>query len=93
MIDEVFLVLALLSNVLMIALAIVAGRSRDLMMAAVLVAGVSLIASFLFVLMRAPDVAMAEASVGSALTAIILIYAIRKTDRFESSTREGGDKE
>jgi uncharacterized MnhB-related membrane protein len=32
---------------------------------------------------------MAEASIGSALTAIILVFAIKKTDRFE----EGGEKE
>ena len=48
-----------------------------------------LIASFLFVLLRAPDVAMAEASIGSALTAIILVLAIRKTSRFEEG---GGEK-
>ena len=70
--EMVFIALATLMFILMIALAIMAVRSKDLIKAAVLLAGVSLIASFVFVLLRAPDVAMAEASIGSALTAIIL---------------------
>jgi uncharacterized MnhB-related membrane protein len=85
--ELVFIGLASLMFILMIALAIMAVRSKDLIKAAILLAGVSLIASFVFVLLRAPDVAMAEASIGSALTAIILVFAIRKTDRYE----EGGE--
>ena len=85
--ELVFIALATLMFILMIALAIMAVRSKDLIKAAILLAGVSLIASFVFVLLRAPDVAMAEASIGSALTAIILVFAIKKTDRFE----EGGE--
>ena len=86
--EMVFIALASLMFILMIALAIMAIRSKDLIKAAILLAGVSLIASFVFVLLRAPDVAMAEASIGSALTAIILVFAIKKTDRFE----EGGEE-
>jgi uncharacterized MnhB-related membrane protein len=86
--EMVFIALASLMFILMIALAIMAIRSKDLIKAAILLAGVSLIASFVFVLLRAPDVAMAEASIGSALTAIILVFAIKKTNRFE----EGGEE-
>jgi uncharacterized MnhB-related membrane protein len=85
--ELIFIALATLMFILMISLAIMAVRSKDLIKAAILLAGVSLIASFVFVLLRAPDVAMAEASIGSALTAIILVFAIKKTTRFE----EGGD--
>lgn len=87
--EMIFLALATLMFILMIALAIMAVRSKDLIKAAILIAGVSLIASFVFVLLRAPDVAMAEASIGSALTAIILVFAIKRTTRFV----EGGEKE
>jgi uncharacterized MnhB-related membrane protein len=87
--ELVFIALASLMFILMIALAIMAVRSKDLIKAAILLAGVSLIASFVFVLLRAPDVAMAEASIGSALTAIILVFAIKKTTRYE----EGGGNE
>ena len=87
--ELVFIAISALMFILMIILAVMTVRSKDLIKAAVLLAGVSLLASFVFVLLRAPDVAMAEASNGSALTAIILVYAIRSTSRFE----EGGGKE
>ena len=87
--ELVFITLSALMFIMMIILAVFAMRSKDLIKAAVLLAGVSLIASFVFVLLRAPDVAMAEASIGSALTAIILVFAIKKTTRYE----EGGEKE
>ncbi|HHD15815.1 MAG TPA: DUF4040 domain-containing protein [Euryarchaeota archaeon] len=85
-----FLAIALLMFIIMIALAVASVRSKDLIIAAILLAGVSLIASFAFVLMRAPDVAMAEASIGSALTAIIMVYAIKRTKRFEDDDNGGG---
>ena len=87
--ELVFISLSALMFIMMIIMSVIAIRSKDLIKAAVLLAGVSLIASFVFVLLRAPDVAMAEASIGSALTAIILVFAIKKTTRFE----EGGEKE
>ncbi len=84
----IFLALAILMFITMVALAVATVISKDLIKSAILLAGVSLIASFLFVLMRAPDVAMAEASIGSALTAMIMVYAIGRTRRFE----EGGEE-
>jgi uncharacterized MnhB-related membrane protein len=87
--SEIFLALGALMFALMIALAIAAVVSKDLIKSAILLAGVSLIASFVFAILRAPDVAMAEASIGSALTALILVYAIRRTNRYE----EGGGPE
>ncbi len=89
MMEELFIALWVIMSILAIAMAIHAVLSRDLIKATILMAGVSLIASFLFVLLRAPDVAMAEASIGSALTAIILVLAIRNTKRFEEG---GGEK-
>ena len=43
----------------------------------------SLFASVVYVVLAAPDVAMTEASIGSGLTTMIFLYAIRKT--------QGGD--
>jgi uncharacterized MnhB-related membrane protein len=40
---------------------------------------VSLFASVCYVLLGAPDVAMAEASIGSGLSILIFLYAIRRT--------------
>jgi energy-converting hydrogenase B subunit D len=47
---------------------------------AVISAGLaSLFASVVYVVLAAPDVAMTEASIGSGLTTMIFIYAIRKS--------------
>ena len=49
-------------------------------MAAMVSAGLSsLFAAVSYVLLAAPDVAMAEASIGSGLSTLIFLYAIRKT--------------
>ena len=40
----------------------------------------SLFAAVCYVLLGAPDVAMTEASIGSGLSMLIFLYAIRRTD-------------
>ncbi|MBN2208451.1 MAG: DUF4040 domain-containing protein [Candidatus Coatesbacteria bacterium] len=69
--------------VVMLVGAIAACAFRDLISAVIAAALVSLIASILFYLLQAPDVAMAEAAIGAALTAAIFIIAIRRTNRHE----------
>jgi energy-converting hydrogenase B subunit D len=49
-------------------------------LAAMICAGLStLFAAVCYVLLGAPDVAMAEASIGSGLSTLIFLYALRKT--------------
>lgn len=51
------------------------------MMTAMVSAGLaSLFAAVSYVLLAAPDVAMAEAAIGSGLATLIFLYSIRKTD-------------
>jgi len=69
--------------VLMLVGAIAASIFRDLISAVIAAALVSLIASILFYFLQAPDVAMAEAAIGAALTAAIFIIAIKRTERYE----------
>jgi len=69
--------------VLMLIGAVAASIFRDLISAVIAAALVSLIASILFYFLQAPDVAMAEAAIGAALTAAIFIIAIRRTKRHE----------
>ncbi|HDI00065.1 MAG: hypothetical protein DRQ08_02765 [Candidatus Latescibacterota bacterium] len=69
--------------VMMLVGAIVASAFRDLLNAVVAAAFVSLIAAILFYFLQAPDVAMAEASIGAALTTAIFVVAIRRTRRQE----------
>jgi uncharacterized MnhB-related membrane protein len=69
--------------VLMLVGAVAASVFGDLISAVIAAALVSLIASILFYFLQAPDVAMAEAAIGAALTAAIFIVAIRRTKRYE----------
>jgi len=68
---------------LMLVGAVATSVFRDLISAVIAAALVSLTASILFYLLQAPDVAMAEAAIGAALTAAIFIIAIRRTKRYE----------
>ena len=50
-------------------------------MAAMVSAGLaSLFAAISYILLAAPDVAMAEAAIGSGLATLLFLYAIRKTN-------------
>ncbi|MGF6786417.1 hydrogenase subunit MbhD domain-containing protein [Paraburkholderia sp. 35.1] len=52
---------------------------RNLLAAMVSSGLASLFAAIAFLLLAAPDVAMAEAAIGSGLATFIFLYAIRKT--------------
>jgi energy-converting hydrogenase B subunit D len=67
----------------MIACAVFVAVCRDLLYAVVVLAVMSLLLAFQFYLLKAPDVAMAEAGVGAAVTTAILIISIRATERKE----------
>jgi uncharacterized MnhB-related membrane protein len=69
--------------IIMLIGAVAAAIFKDLISAVIAAALVSLIASILFYFLQAPDVAMAEAAIGAALTAAIFIIAIRRTKRYE----------
>jgi energy-converting hydrogenase B subunit D len=64
----------------------------DNIVSAVISAGLSsLFASVVYVVLAAPDVAMTEASIGSGLTTMIFLYAIRKTQGNNSSNNNTGN--
>ena len=69
--------------ILIIASSIFAVYLKDLIAAAIAVAAMSLLLSFEFFILQAPDVAIAEAGVGACLTTAILIIAIKATKRME----------
>ena len=68
---------------LMLIAAIAASIFKDLINAVIAACLVSLIAAILFYFLQAPDVAMAEASIGAALVTAVFIIAIRRTKRYE----------
>ena len=77
------IVIVILLVLLMLGAAVAALIFKDLMSAVIASCMVSLIAAILFYFLQAPDVAMAEASIGAALVAAVFIIAIRRTKRYE----------
>jgi energy-converting hydrogenase B subunit D len=69
--------------ILIIVSSVFAVYLKDLIAAAIAVAAMSLLLSFEFFILQAPDVAIAEAGVGACLTTAILIIAIKATKRME----------
>ena len=58
---------------------ILAVRLQSIVGAVVSAGLASLFAAVTYVILAAPDVAMTEASIGSGLSTVIFLYAIRKT--------------
>ena len=76
-------ILHILLPILMVVSAIIAVYLKDLIAATIALAAMSLLLSLEFFILQAPDVAIAEAGVGAALTTAILILAIKATKRTE----------
>jgi uncharacterized MnhB-related membrane protein len=58
-------------------------KFKDLISAAIALAACSLLVSLEFLILQAPDVAIAEAAVGALLTTAIFIFAIKGSRRRE----------
>lgn len=69
--------------VLIVAGSVLALWLKDLLASVIALGASSLLLSLQFYLLQAPDVAIAEAGVGAALTTAIFVLAIRKTRRKE----------
>lgn len=72
-----FLILLVCASILVAG--VLAVRLPNLMAAMVSSSLASLFAAISFLLLAAPDVAMAEAAIGAGLATFIFLYAIRKT--------------
>ena len=66
-----------------VASALMVVKFKDLISAAIALAACSLLVSLEFLILQAPDVAIAEAAVGALLTTAIFIFAIRGSRRRE----------
>jgi energy-converting hydrogenase B subunit D len=81
MIDAGFL--HVLIPVGLIVCAVLVAVFKDLLYSVVVLAVLSLLLAAEFYILKAPDVAMAEAGIGAAVTAAIFIITIRATKRME----------
>lgn len=79
--------LLIFTDLLICIVMVAAGASamvvRNVLSSVVLLGAVSLLASYLFLRMSAPDVAMTEAAIGAGLTTIIFLIAVRRTKEQE----------
>jgi uncharacterized MnhB-related membrane protein len=90
------LVLILLSIVLCAGIlvgALLAVRLNNIVSAVISAGLSSLFASVVYVLLAAPDVAMTEASIGSGLSTMIFLYAIRRTRDADSENESGQSRQ
>lgn len=69
--------------VLLVAVALVVVRLKDLIAASIVFSAFSLMMCLLWVHRGAPDVAMTEAAVGAGITTVFLLITISKTVRRE----------
>ncbi|MDD3664891.1 MAG: DUF4040 domain-containing protein [Bacteroidales bacterium] len=69
----------LLLSLVMVVMALIAIYHRKIEVAVIASGVVSLVASVVFLFLSAPDVAITEAAIGSALTVAIFFYVIHKT--------------
>jgi len=74
-------VLFVIVPILIVVCAILVARFKDLLHAVIALGALSLLLAVLFYLMQAPDVAIAEAGIGAAITTAVYIFAIRATKR------------
>jgi uncharacterized MnhB-related membrane protein len=65
----------------MVGLAIFAIEANKLLTSVIMLSAMGLLSVILFVIMKAPDVAITEASVGAGLTTAIFLLSLRKLKR------------
>ena len=68
---------------LLVAIALVVARTKDLLAASIIFSAYSLVLCLLWTHRGAPDVAMTEAAVGAGITTVFFLVAISKTVRRE----------
>jgi len=74
-------VFSFIIGVVMVGLAIFAIEAQKLLTSVIMLSAMGLLSVILFVIMKAPDVAITEASVGAGLTTAIFLLSLRKLKR------------
>ncbi len=82
-------VLVAISVAVMLIAAIMAVALRNWLAAVAALSVVSLALSFLFALLRAPDVALAEAAVGAGLSGVLLALTLRRIGLWGGREKKG----
>ncbi len=69
------------SRLLIVICAVLVARFKDLLHAVIALGALSLLLALLFYMLQAPDVAIAEAGIGAAITTAVYVFALRATKR------------
>ncbi|MBN1243050.1 MAG: DUF4040 domain-containing protein [Spirochaetales bacterium] len=77
-------------GLLMILAALWSVLAKRLLSSVLLSGGVSLLASLVFLALGAPDVAMTEAAIGSALTTMVFLYSLSRMKVECDASEDGG---
>ena len=75
------LVIVIVLGLFMLVAALLALHLKNLAASIVAAGAVSLLASVLYIVLAAPDVAMTEAAIGSGLTTVVFLYALARIKR------------
>ncbi|MFH2114652.1 MAG: DUF4040 domain-containing protein [Spirochaetota bacterium] len=84
-------ILLLVAGVIMVAAGIGAVLAKSLLVSIILSGGVSLVASLVFLLIGAPDVAMTEAAIGSGLTTVVFLYALSRARQADNESSDAAE--
>jgi len=79
MIESGFLHIAI--PIMIVICALLVAKFNDLISATIALAALSLLLSLEFYILQAPDVAIAEAGIGAAITTAIFVIAIKATTK------------
>lgn len=77
--------MTILLLVLILILGLYTLSSKDLLHGVIALSALSMLSALLFYLLQAPDVAITEAAVGAGVSTVIFVWAIRYTERKDSS--------
>lgn len=79
----IYSIIITLLALIMITMAFIAIYHKSLQVAIIASGIISLFASVIYIFLAAPDVAITEASIGSALTVVIFFYVLNKIRRID----------
>jgi len=78
-------------GIMMITAAVYAVYTRSLLTAIISSGVISLLASIVYILLAAPDVAMTEAAIGSGLTTVVFLLALKRIHQLGGAEEEASD--
>jgi uncharacterized MnhB-related membrane protein len=74
-------ILSIVILILLIVASIAIDRTKDLLVAIIIFSSFSFLMTVLWLVLKAPDVALTEAAIGSGITTLLFLAVLSKTER------------